>query len=129
MISAWLVYLVLKIGVISTWLITTGAVILFITGGAVMLKLCMMADGDGDKPPASLITPPKLKKYATIGVLLCMLGGLIPDKKEMAIIYMVPVIVNSEMVQKDFPELMDLGLEALKGELNQIIDSNKPAAP
>lgn len=50
---------------------------------------------------------------AVIGVLF------IPTSKEMAMIYVVPQITESQVVKQDIPELYDLGVNALKDWLKQ----------
>lgn len=42
---------------------------------------------------------------------------LIPTKKDAAIIYVTPKLVNSKFVQDDCPEIAKLGIEALKQQL------------
>lgn len=49
---------------------------------------------------------------------------LVPNKRDLAIIYVVPKIVQSETMQtisKETPEITRLGLEALKGYLEEIV--------
>lgn len=44
-----------------------------------------------------------------------LLGLLfIPTSKEMAMIYVVPSITESQVIKQDIPELYDLGVDALK---------------
>jgi hypothetical protein len=45
------------------------------------------------------------------------LSIIIPTEKEIAIMYALPKIINSNVIQKDMPELYDLGLKYLKEEL------------
>jgi hypothetical protein len=51
--------------------------------------------------------------FAIIGVLFT------PTTKEMAMIYVVPQITESQVVKQDIPELYDLGVNALKDWLKQ----------
>lgn len=51
--------------------------------------------------------------FSVIGVLF------IPNSKEMAMIYVVPQITESQVVKQDIPELYDLGVNALKDWLKQ----------
>lgn len=49
---------------------------------------------------------------------------LVPSKRDLAIIYVVPKIIQSETMQaisKETPEITKLGLEALKGYLEEIV--------
>lgn len=43
----------------------------------------------------------------------------IPNSKQMAMIYVVPQITESQVVKQDIPELYDLGVSALKDWLKQ----------
>lgn len=52
--------------------------------------------------------------------LFCLIGALfIPNSKQMAMIYVVPQITESQVVKQDIPELYDLGVNALKDWLKQ----------
>ena len=62
--------------------------------------------------------PRRAVKYSVITLIITTCGAiLIPSTKTMAAIIIVPKIVNSTVVQKDVPELYDLGIEWLKGKL------------
>lgn len=69
-------------------------------------------------------------KKCLLSVVLALLTVLVvPTKRDLAIIYVVPKIVQSETMQtisKETPEITRLGLEALKGYLEEIVkgDSN-----
>lgn len=58
-----------------------------------------------------IITP--IWVIAIIGVLFT------PTSKEMAMIYVVPQITESQVVKQDIPELYDLGVNALKDWLKR----------
>lgn len=52
--------------------------------------------------------------------LICLLGLLFtPTTKEIAMIYVVPHITESQIIKKDIPELYDLGVNALKDWLKR----------
>lgn len=51
--------------------------------------------------------------FGVIGVLF------IPNSKQMAMIYVVPQITESQVVKQDIPELYDLGVNALKDWLKK----------
>ena len=52
--------------------------------------------------------------------LFCLIGTLfIPNSKQMAMIYVVPQITESQIVKQDIPELYDLGVNALKDWLKK----------
>ena len=48
----------------------------------------------------------------------------VPTTKEMAMIYVVPQITESQVVKQDIPELYDLGVNALKDWLKQTKGGN-----
>lgn len=52
--------------------------------------------------------------------LICLFGLLFtPTTKEIAMIYVVPHITESQIIKQDIPELYDLGVNALKDWLKQ----------
>ena len=52
--------------------------------------------------------------------LVCVLGVLFtPTSKEMAMIYVVPHLAESQVVKQDIPEVYDLGVKALKDWLKK----------
>ena len=52
--------------------------------------------------------------------LFCLIGAVfIPNSKQMAMIYVVPQITESQVVKQDIPELYDLGVNALKDWLKK----------
>ena len=52
--------------------------------------------------------------------LICLFGLLFtPTTKEIAMIYVVPHITESQIVKQDIPELYDLGVNALKDWLKK----------
>ena len=51
---------------------------------------------------------------------LLAIGIFVPSKKDLAIIYVVPKIIESKIVKEDLPELYSKGVEALKRELDNI---------
>lgn len=59
----------------------------------------------------------KINIWASI-VLLCA-TVIVPTQKEIAIIYVVPKIINSEAVKKDLPEIYDLGVNYIKEQLKK----------
>ena len=59
-------------------------------------------------------------RFFSIAGLLCLLGNVfIPTSKQMAMIYVVPSITDSQFVKQDIPELYDLGVNALKDWLKK----------
>ncbi len=49
-----------------------------------------------------------------LGVTMLLLSALIPCKKDIAMIYIVPKIANSDIIQKDVPEMYDLAKDRIK---------------
>ena len=57
--------------------------------------------------------------------LIAIIGMLFtPTSKQMAMIYVVPQITESQVVKQDIPELYDLGVNALKDWLKQTKGGN-----
>lgn len=56
--------------------------------------------------------------FITIGV-----NVITPTKNDIAIMYVVPKIANSEVVSKDCPELAKLGIEVLKKQMNSMLEN------
>lgn len=60
-----------------------------------------------------------LKWFIPVWV-VALLGLLfVPNSKQMAMIYVVPALTESQVVKQDIPELYDLGVNALKDWLKQ----------
>jgi hypothetical protein len=50
-----------------------------------------------------------------------MLATAIPSTKTLCAMYALPAIVNSKVVQNDFPELYDIALQATKEKLQEMV--------
>ena len=62
-----------------------------------------------------------LKWFVPVWV-VALLGLLfVPNSKQMAMIYVVPALTESQVVKQDIPELYDLGVNALKDWLKKDI--------
>lgn len=59
------------------------------------------------------------KATGIIATLALTIGLFVPTSKEMAMIYVVPHLAESQVVKQDIPELYDLGVNALKDWLKQ----------
>lgn len=63
----------------------------------------------------------KIKSALRWIFLICIVGGLgaifIPTTREMAMIYVIPNIAESQVIKQDVPELYNLGVNALKNWL------------
>lgn len=105
--SAWLIYLWTRLDSLNILLNLSSIVLLLIT---IIFFLVGKISLDN-----SLIT--MSKRAGITGIVVIVLSVLTPTKKDTAIIYVVPKLVNSEIVMKDCPELAKLGIEALKQQL------------
>lgn len=56
-------------------------------------------------------------RFLKWGMIMLIVGCLLPDKKTVALMYVVPKLVNSSLVQKDMPDLYELGVKALKEQI------------
>ena len=50
-----------------------------------------------------------------------LLATAIPSTKTLCMMYALPAIVNSKVVQNDFPELYDIALQATKEKLQEMV--------
>lgn len=74
---------------------------------------------DAESPNIQKATS-KWAKILLFPWVLALFGTLfVPTSKEMAMIYVVPQITESQVVKQDIPELYDLGVNALKDWLKQ----------
>lgn len=64
------------------------------------------------------------KATGIIATLALTIGLFVPTSKEMAMIYVVPHLAESQVVKQDIPELYDLGVNALKDWLKQTKGGN-----
>lgn len=70
----------------------------------------------------------RILKWATPLWVACLIGALfVPTSKQMAIIYVVPALTESQVIKQDVPELYDLGINALKDWLKK--DANESEEP
>jgi uncharacterized membrane-anchored protein len=97
--------------------------VLTVLGGFAFLILLFLfisskVDDTCEEPAKKVIST--LFKTITPIWLIAIIGALfIPTSKEMAMIYVVPQITESQVVKQDIPELYDLGVNALKDWLKQ----------
>lgn len=82
----------------------------------------IIASYDKDDPDAPTYQK-MFKKFINILILpwtISLLGLLfVPSSKEMAMIYVVPHISESQVIKQDVPELYDIGINALKDWLKK----------
>lgn len=80
---------------------------------------------DADSPNIQKVTS-KWTKILLFPCVLALFGTLfVPTTKEMAMIYVVPAISQSEVIQKDIPELYNLGIESLKDMLKENVSKGE----
>lgn len=60
---------------------------------------------------------PKNKLPFWLMIIFTTLGGLFPSSNTIATMVILPEIVNSEVIQKDLPEIYKMAIEKLKAEL------------
>lgn len=104
-------------------------VLLFIGLIIFLIKFYMSSYGDVDYD--DLKTPEKkalFKKIVTWIVALSIVSMLIPSKKDIAMIYVIPKVLESKSlksIQEEMPGLTKLGLQALQEQLEQTVTKEK----
>ena len=125
MITPFNIYLIFQIDSIKDFLTaaTTTLIILSVIVLFIFNLIRNITKNDIEKVQISL--PPGLSKTFVI-FLICLnfLAYAIPNTKTLCAMYALPAIVNSKVVQTDFPELYDIALQATKGKLQELV---KPA--
>ena len=64
---------------------------------------------------------PITKSMITGIIATFLLATAIPSTKTLCMMYALPAIVNSKVVQNDFPELYDIALQATKEKLQEMV--------
>lgn len=59
------------------------------------------------------------KRETIIAIICSLVLTFLPSSKEMAMIYVVPHLAESQVVKQDIPEVYELGVKALKDWLNK----------
>lgn len=60
----------------------------------------------------------RLMKWSFVAAFIFAIGLVFtPSTKEMAAIYAIPALSRSDVVQKDIPELYDMGIQYLKDKI------------
>jgi len=59
----------------------------------------------------------RVRKWFAISVALGVFGVVLPSSKTVALIVVIPAIINSEPIQKDLPEIYQMAKDALKQTL------------
>lgn len=90
---------------------------------AMLIFICIWlynASYNGDDDDTEVSIPRRITKWSFFIFIVSMTIGLfIPTSKQMAMIYVVPQITESQVVKQDIPELYDLGINALKDWLKE----------
>lgn len=74
-----------------------------------------LEEGLPEKDDEGLILVKRAWRWWFTVLAISTLGAIfIPTSKQMAMIYVVPSITESQVVKQDIPELYDLGVDALK---------------
>jgi hypothetical protein len=114
MITPFTVYLVMQADKFSALLATVSILAVLITLVIVILGALQSPIGDD---PVQLWRKHKLKMWICIAASAGMAFTLMPSTNTLAAMFIAPAIANSEVVQKDVPELYNLAVEALKQKL------------
>ena len=123
MISEWEMYWILRLdGLYGTFVVLAlvSAIIFCIAGG-----VCMASDIE-DEDYARFF---RVIKCSLISCIVCLIPAVfLPTTKEMAMIKVVPMIANSEIVREmpaDAGVLYRMGVEAIKEKLTEKKDAGK----
>jgi len=122
MITPFNIYLIFQIDSIKHFLTVATVIflsILFVVWFIFNIIRNVCKD-DVEKVQISL--PSGLSKTFVI-FLICLnfLTCAIPSTKTLCMMYALPAIVNSKVVQTDFPELYDIALQATKEKLQEMV--------
>lgn len=130
-ISPFTVYLVLQADSIGSGVIATFAVPAATIAIGRIALLTGWADARKEEEKqwnARLDKIPGFKWAVVFACMAILAGSLFPSTKTLAGSFIAPAIINSSAVQKDLPELYDLGIAALKAALASKPEP-KPARP
>ena len=104
--SPWLIYWWSQADVLRDMLGVSSLGVLVVIGGVA----AMMA-GEG-------VEIPRWMRAATVASALCgIVSLLIPSSRTIALMYVLPRVAESDVIQRDMPELYGLAIDALKAEL------------
>ena len=132
-ISPFYVYLWGQVESIASFMNGLGWIIFILAlfiGFVTMLSSTDIAKQEGGEKMLSVLLS------VTLGLVVVSGGvwgveALIPNKKTMAAMFIVPAIVNSKPIQQDLPEIYNLAMQKLKEELSSVVkpEETKPEAP
>ena len=117
-ISPWLIYIW---GIADRLASVLGAMIpATLVLGVVAFAIRCACESESGVSKATVLSLRRI--CATMFVLLpiSVIGyALMPSSKTIAIMVVVPAIIESDVIQKDLPEIYNLGVEALKEQLKE----------
>ena len=116
MITPFNIYLIMQADKISSALFTISTIAIV----AVILAFVwhdVNRDCYGNQGKINPIT----KSMITGIIATFLLATAIPSTKTLCMMYALPAIVNSKVVQNDFPELYDIALQATKVKLQEMV--------
>jgi hypothetical protein len=79
---------------------------------AMLISMINYCEHGLDKP-----MPKSFSVFLSCALVLACFGALTPSSKTIAMMYAVPAIVNSKVVQEDLPEIYQMGVDSLKKQL------------
>ena len=85
--------------------------------GLVFTAFSIVAEGDFEKSTLDRCRKIGLRAVAVFAV-AATLATLLPSSKTIALMYVLPEIANSKVMQQDVPELYDMAVKALKDQLS-----------
>lgn len=87
----------------------------FVIGITTAIYFTASVDTYSDEAPAITKVCKRVIKTLIAPWIIALLGLMfVPTSKEMAMIYVVPNIADSQVIKQDIPEIYDLGVDALK---------------
>lgn len=113
-ISPWLIYL----WGIADQIRTTSIIlmILLVFASFVFLLVWGFCMDEGDEEGATSWMK-RVQKVGFMAILSAILAAFLPSSKTIAVMVVLPAIVNSEPIQKDLPDLYRIAVDALKDQL------------
>jgi len=112
--SAWTIYLWTRLDTIVDVLeILWVCALIVVIGAWFITGMQCITEGEDEYKLGKRAT----KKFFWWIVLLGALIVVVPTSKEFAMIYVIPKVANSQVIQKDVPELYQMAVDALKEKL------------
>lgn len=115
-ISPWTIYFWQLADSIKSLTDNIGIISMFLALVPLMLIICSGGEVLEDAHIGATLKK-ALKLGAIFGVVFSLISAFIPSSKTIAMMVVVPAVVNSEPIQKDLPELYKIGVEALKEQI------------